>query len=99
MHLRDPIVVSFLIRCKLPVDGLLEWRYTPRLWRVCRVGPHPLTMGKDPLVVLEGAGASESPHVVNAACVMQRVINDKKVLWLTDDLKWEVSTLSKHLRG
>jgi hypothetical protein len=50
-------------------------------------------------MVLEGAGASESPRVVNAARVTQRVINDKKVLWLTDDLKWEVSTLSKHLRG
>jgi len=75
-YLGYPIVVGSLVCSKLPVGGFLERCDAPCLRRIRRVRPHPFARPEYPVVVLERSGASESPRIVHAAGVAQRVIDD-----------------------
>ena len=46
---------------------LFEKGYRPQLTRVHRIGPEPFAWPENLIVLFEGAGATKSPEIVNAA--------------------------------
>ena len=72
------IIVHPLVSCQLIADRLPEWCDTPCVDGICSVGPDPLPRSQDGLVLLENAGASESPGIVDTAGMTDSIIDDNK---------------------
>jgi len=86
-YLQYEVVVSFLIEGKFTAHWLLEWQDTPGLSWISQVHPCPLARGKDLLMLLEKTSRMEGPQVVNATCVANGIVYNKKGVWKCDKLQ------------